>query len=453
MKRKTLLLAVCCFAMGFVMAGVRNVRALDLYDGKLVIHGKISEQMAMRTKNKRPYELYDYDIFHLRSTLKLETMWHVQECANYEINLYGVWKNFYDVAHQVDSGYHNYLKRMSGRRGVEELKSYETFTDISRELYGQYANDTWDIRLGKQIISWGETSFERMADIINPIDSRGMLNPGYPDFAEMKRGLWMGRFFLTLPDMPSNIAFELLIIPDFQPNRQWPAGHHYMHPTDFNMLKAPNEALLAGYRDAPKTWGSPEIAFRIKGFTWNTDWSLFYFYHRNDNPVSKEGTLIKIQLATLTGWWRLENVKRYAWQHSIGATFSRPIDRKISLIPGTPVSMSGNVLRGEFIAEIDRDVNALVNYNYKVVERNRYAGVLAWDTKIYIPGLTPWNRNKFLGSTTQLFCEWVPDRTSKDIMYPYYPFRKSGHHFSTITESLSYGFLQDRIMPGFYGVS
>jgi hypothetical protein len=166
--------------------------------------------------------------------------------------------------------------------------------------------------------------------------------------------------------------------------------------------------------------------------------------------VSKNGTLIKIQLSTLLGR-RLENVKRYGWQHSIGATFSRPIDRKISLIPGTPVSMSGNVLRGEFIVEIDRDVNKLVNNNYKVVERNRYAGVLGWDTKIYIPWLTPWNRNKFLGSTTQLFCEWVPNRTSKDIMYPYYPFRKRGHHFSTITESLSYGFWQDRIMPGFYG--
>jgi len=434
----------------FIAADPAAVYAIDLADGKIVVHGKFSEQLAMRTKNQRKDELYDYDIFNFRTTVKLETMLHVQQCPDYEINLYGVWKEFYDVAHEVDSGFNNYVTRFSGNPGIKELRSYNTFTDICRELYGEYVNNLFQLRLGKQIVSWGETSFERMADIINPIDSRGMLNPAYPDFAEMKRGLWMLRFFLTPPDMPSNLAFEFLLIPDFQPQRNWPAGYHLMHPKDFNMLQRPNEILLAGYRDAPTSWSNSEIAFRIKGFTWNTDWTLFYFHHRGDNPVTRDGKLLKSQLAALFGTY-LDDVKRYGWQHSIGATFSSPIDRKFTLIPGTPVTMSGSVLRGEFLSEIGRDYNKLVGIDYKVVQRNRYAGVLAWDTKIFLPGISPWNRNKLLSSTTQLFCEWIPKRKNDDIIYPFYPYRKKGHHFSTITQSLVYGFWQDRIMPAFYG--
>jgi hypothetical protein len=38
-------------------------------------------------------------------------------------------------------------------------------------------------------------------------------------FADIKRGQLMARIFYTNPEMPQNMTFELLIIPDF------PAGH------------------------------------------------------------------------------------------------------------------------------------------------------------------------------------------------------------------------------------
>ncbi len=144
--------------------------------------------------------------------------------------LYGVWKEFYDSAHEVDSGYNNYVERMSGHQGIQDVRSYNTFTDICRELYLEYTTPLFQIRAGKQIVSWGETSFERTADIVNPIDDRGLLNPGYPDFAEIKRGLWMLGFTITPPDMPADMTFEGLIIPDFEPNYNWPAGYHLTHP-------------------------------------------------------------------------------------------------------------------------------------------------------------------------------------------------------------------------------
>jgi hypothetical protein len=457
MKKRCYLFFVCLLAITFFAADWGAVYAIELADGKIVIHGKLSEQLVMRTVGKRKDDLYDYDIFNFRTTIKLETMFRLLACPDKEINLYSVWKEFYDAADRVDSGFHDYMVRMSRHRGFMELRSYNTFTDICRELYLEYLGNYIQVRLGKQIVSWGETSFERMTDIINPIDARGLLNPAYPDFAEIKRGLWMARFFITPPDMPSNLSFEFLVIPDFQPNRNWPAGYQTMHPAAFNSLKYPNDALLAFYRDQPRNWSNPEIGFRIKGFTWGTDWTLQYFHHRNDNPITREGKLLQSQWGALTGVGWTHDVKHYSWQHSIGATFSKPVDTKITLIPGTDVTMTGSVLRGEFITEIQRKVNQYPeNGNvflepYKV-SRNRYAGCLSWGTKVFIPGLTPWNRNKYLDSTTQLIVEGMPQRKSIDSVYPYVPFRPKAKHFSSLTESLSYGFWNDRIMPAFYGV-
>ena len=75
-----LVLAACLYFT------VGTAQAIDLYDGQLVIHGKISEQLCWRAQDvqkDRLGELYDYDIFHARSTLKLEAMWHAYKGPEY----------------------------------------------------------------------------------------------------------------------------------------------------------------------------------------------------------------------------------------------------------------------------------------------------------------------------------------------------------------------------------
>jgi len=117
----------------FLLTGVSwSASGIRLFDNKVVIHGKISEQWMMRTNSLQAWEkdgpLEDYDIFHARTTLKLETMFRLYEGPKYEFNLYGVWKNFYDAAHDIDSGYEHNLRTMSGSEGLRLMKSYETFS-------------------------------------------------------------------------------------------------------------------------------------------------------------------------------------------------------------------------------------------------------------------------------------------------------------------------------------
>jgi len=450
MKNRILLIFLC-FVFLFAIIGLGSVCALEYLDGDLVIHGKASQQLAMRTKNKRSYELYDYDIFNFRSTLKLETRWDAFKSSNYNLTFYSVFKNFYDAAHEIDSGYNNYLRDFSGSRGKDELKTYDTFRDICRELYVDLNNPTWQIRLGKQIVSWGEASFARMADVVNPVDGRGTLNPAYPDFDEIKRGLWMARLTITPPDFWQDIFFEFLIIPDFEPNRNWPAGYHLTHPQSMNIMRNPNELFKPDYRDAPDSsdkWGDPALGFRIRGLTYGFDWSLQYLYHRNPNSVIREGRGLQAQLPALLGIGRAEDVKRFGHQSTIGFTFNKPVNKTIPLIPGGSMNMSGNVWRGEFVIELDKDNNR--GYTPEVKEHNRYAFVLGWDTWIQIPWLSTWNRNRKLSSSTQLFMEWVPDRHRDDFIYPYVSYRENGHHASTITQSIWYDFWNSRITPAIY---
>ena len=449
MKRKICLLFLCIvFAVSLV--GLSEVSAVEYLDGDLVIHGKISQQLVMRTKNKRYWEMYDYDIFNLRSSLKLETRWDITSGTDYDLTVYSVFKNFYDYAHEVDSGYNNLLKWGSNgsRRGRDELRSYETFRDICRELYVEVTNPYWQVRLGKQIVSWGEASFQRMADVVNPLDARGTLNPAYPDFDEIKRGLWMAKFTITPQDFWQDMFFEFYIIPDFEPNRGWPAGYHLITSPALNQLRNANELFKPDYRDAPDSWSDPALGFRIRGLTYGFDWTIQYLYHRNPQSVIREGRGLQAQLPALLGIGRAEDVKRFGHQQTLAFTFNKPIDKQITMIPGTSMNMSGNILRGEFVVELEKDHNR--GFTPEVKEHDRYAFVLGWDTWIQIPWLSTWNRNRKLSSSTQLFMEWVPNRKSDDFIFPWVTYAPSRTHSSTITQSLWYDFWNSRITPAIY---
>jgi hypothetical protein len=176
---------------------------------------------------------------------------------------------------------------------------------------------------------------------------------------------------------------------------------------------------------------------------------VFYLYHRNYSAIVREGKGIQSQLPALTGRGRVPaDAKMFGHQSTFGFTFNKPINKQITIIPGTSTNMSGNIWRGEFIIEMDKDNDR--GFTPNVVENTRYAFVLGWDTYIQIPWLSTWNRNRKLLSSTQLFMEWVPGKHRDDFIFPYVSYGEKNHHASTITQSLSYDFWNSRILPAVY---
>jgi len=318
----------------------------------------------MRAKGQEPEPEYNYDFINARTSLKLEALWHAYEGPEYSVNVYSIWKNFYDSAIDFDNGYRNNVKNYNyGSRAYDRARSYQTFDDICRELYADLTGNLFQIRVGKQIVSWGETDFERMVDNINPVDINGDLNAAYPNFAELKQGLWMVRLFFTPENMPADMIFELLVIPDYQTNKLPAFGHHLTLRNLNPATPKQGEVHESWYRDPPSDWSSPEIGFRIRGFSWGVDWALSYFHHRtHGEPIPREGDLNKLLATTGNPFSgdRIENFNSYPWQSTFGLTLNKTVDRKITLIPGTSLAMSGSVVRFEGIWEKDKD-NARTN--------------------------------------------------------------------------------------------
>ena len=462
-----MLAAGLCFTAG-------TAQAIDLFDGDVVIHGKISEQLLMRAHDTRSWEEYDYTVANARSTLKLETMWHAYKGPQYELNFYGVFKQFYDAADHIDGNYRRMLYDAAGGtdKAINEVRSYSNFKDICREMYSELNGPMFQVRLGKQIVSWGETGFERMVDQINPIDQRGNLNPAYPDFAEIKQGLWMARFFFTPPDQPLDMTYEFLVIPDFEPTVLNPVGYHNTHPRAFNSLNNPNEMYESYYRDAPHdSFSKPEWGGRIRGFLAGYDWTLSYFNHRVDDGVVAPNRALKQGIGPALGstsftrnadfsfmhlnhLYPLSDNYRYPWQQDVGFTVNKPVDVRIPIIPGTDLAMTGNIARLEAMWEHNKPalhVEALEGLKSSITRQDRYAVCVSWATKVFMPYVTPYFRNKLLSWTTQLFYEKMPDKHSSDYYYPWVTYEKKRSSWTMVSQELSYEFWNGRILPGFYG--
>ncbi|MCP4714406.1 MAG: hypothetical protein GY868_04755, partial [Deltaproteobacteria bacterium] len=190
------------------------------------------------------------------------------------------------------------------------------------------------------------------------------------------------------------------------------------------------------------------------------DWSLLYFHHRlrNGDPLERAYSSLgqklgaTINSAAITGKGRLKHNVDYPWQNTFGVTVNTTIDRKIPIIPGTNLAMSGNVLRFEGVFELNKDnVRLAPDYSWgKHVNNKRYAGCVGWDTKIFLPVITPWARNEHLNSSTQIFAEWAPEKHRNDYAYPWVTYRKKGHHWLSVTQSIYMEWWHGRIITAVY---
>ena len=87
--------------------------------------------------------------------------------------------------------------------------------DILREFYVDYHSTDWEIRLGKQMIVWGEIDGFRLLDLVNPFDLRQFILDDYEDSRMPQWGIdakW--RFW---PGKP-NRNLEFVFIPNWRSN-------------------------------------------------------------------------------------------------------------------------------------------------------------------------------------------------------------------------------------------
>ena len=114
----------------------------------------------------------------------------------------------------------------------------EAFVDIVAEGGAQKAN----LRLGRQIVRWGETDSFNVINVVNPSDYSYQLAFSRPD--DIATPLWMARLDYTVAGLGflDSFGIELLAIPDIRPTQLGPlAGKDGMANFD-----APYSYTLSG---------------------------------------------------------------------------------------------------------------------------------------------------------------------------------------------------------------
>ena len=283
--------------------------------------------------------------------------------------------------------------------------------DILTECYADYINGPWNIRAGKQIVTWGELDVDRAADVINPIDLRWGV-PGIEAWEEVKRPLWLIRTTYQ-SQLPGNLLFENIINPGHllssmtlpPPGTHWSADHWENNPftkhgpgvVDWTSVRWIHEAEARRYNI--KNFA---IGFRVRGYTYNVDWTLLWWNSPSTGPVvnAKHAAAFGAQYigvaipAMITGkdtirWNDLPDVmsyspKVYDWKRN-------------NVFAGTAQTTFSNfmpsaVWRAEVAYTVGESVNVSeansLSSAYGIKKQNILATAVSWSDKWTIPWFT-----------------------------------------------------------------
>ncbi|MBN2107426.1 MAG: hypothetical protein JW832_08355 [Deltaproteobacteria bacterium] len=444
----------------FLLAAPSAQATVFLMDGKLQVNGYFKEQAYLRLdipKTEDHFHKSNFDF--VRTSLFFESLYKMHESEDYTINLFTGFRYYWMHDPHIDSQL---------KRGIPSC-SYKEYThprgeDFITEAYVHFIKGPFELRAGKQIVVWGETDIKRTADVINPLDVR-YGSPGTEDWETLKLGLWMLRGFYQT-DLPGNLMFEMLVIPgDFKYTRVPIEGTHY-GPSPANTSFNPGKGFgiyewvqEKARRDAPG-WGlrNTEVGFKIRGYTWDIDWSIFYFNTRNDSPTAN-GNFSKFAntyvfsglKSILTGskidpkfpGYKVFNYKRY---EVIGGTAQTIIEK-----------LHGSEWRFEWFYEMGNHFNKGTNNDsseiYAECERDTVGGGLVYSDRFTIPWFTHSLANdKKLSLSLSMFYEKVLGDFHDIIIYESGRGHRPGDsHATEFVWSISQQLFQSQVMLMFTG--
>lgn len=412
-----------------------NAFALDLTlaEGRLhSVKGRLQQTMNIRTHQ----DFRDIKVNSFRTMLRLEGYLDMIKQENIDLGLYGLFNMWYDSAASIDGGLKRAIRREGdGGHGLKEFRMSNNEQEIIKELYFDLSAGSWfNMRLGKQLVSWGETAETRVADIINPLDFSNLT--AFPDWEDYKVGLWMARFFIAPPSMPQDISFEFIVIPYlFEPDRYPVGGTGAYIGSPYN----PYTSRLLYHRRADKPsskLSNTELGARVRGLTLGTDWALSVFYTRVDSPIVRGATGLRNLQLLMNQGRNVRDIYEYPFYTSCAATFSRPIDYIKS------------VLRGEFVLNVNRPYNY---GSYKRKDRDLFTSAITLDRNNFVPFISPLNRNRAIVSSLSWIHYNLRDFDDNKLTGEYIRW-ESGYRESKwdkLTLTLSTGIYYDTILPAF----
>lgn len=211
-----------------------------------------------------------------------------------------------------------------------------------REAFFQYTSNNWDIKAGKQIVTWGVADGIRITDIISPMDYSEFLARDYDDIRIPVNAI-------KLKYIQTNYNLELLFvpIPEFfvlpvEEGNPWSITNSFEMPYQVDMENMPD-----------KTIDNCEFGGRFSFYLSGIDFSVSALHTWNKMPVIQYGYSQNMDTLLLKS--------NYNRMEMIGIDFSKPVWKF--------------VVRGEVAGYF----NELIEYSTAAINKNTLNALLGID--------------------------------------------------------------------------
>ncbi len=143
-----------------------------------------------------------------------------------------------------------------------------------REAFLQYSTENWDLKAGRQIISWGVADGIRITDLVSPLDYTEFLARDYDDIR-----IPVNAFRLKYIKPSYNIEVVFTPVPEFfilpvDEQNPWSFTSSFSIPYQINLNNKPD-----------KTIDNSEYGIRFSSYLKGVDFSVSYLHTWNKMPV------------------------------------------------------------------------------------------------------------------------------------------------------------------------
>lgn len=421
---------ILCLAVVLGLGFVGEVRAIDLLDGKLRLHGFLKNETGMRLKERSWYDPIILDapipstlpaenaraeedkLSVMRSTMFIDGEYDITDSLRFGF----IFRGYYDAKWDLDSSIDYVAERTEGDLRAEPDGEYlEADVDL-REYHMTWELGNFRIKAGRQQIVWGEADAIRISDIINPLDySKDFTTTAYGyDWEDVRIPQRMIDITYVAPDSPQQVELEFVLNPeDSRVHTYSPYGElYYMNPGNISLY--PTNVLMASF-------GLPDLGFtsnsqndaigdaiddanpdsnsasfsggmRLRAVLGGWDTHLFYYYQRAQNPIFTSFS----NFTFLTFPWDV-------FDETLGVKAHFPHKNTVGATANYFHDASGTVFRGEFGYTIDHPYTGLRQgvdgagrpwggwFNDSVIYKDTVSYMLGFDRPTWISFLNKTN--------------------------------------------------------------
>ena len=224
---------------------------------------------------------------------------HSPGAAYYMDKVFMSYRGGYDAIFEMTDRYDDIREKTRDdyELGRDDIEWENDLREIFVDLVAEDANTRVNLRLGRQIVRWGETDLFNIINMPNPNDTSYQMFFSDPD--DLAYPLWMGRlnYNVTGVGVFSSIGFEFLAIPDIRPTQLAPMAEE---GTDYWNTDAPYAFVFDGYTEtfdmagwhpvfkedvAANTWDNMEYGMSLLMSIENLEATLHYFVGYQDVGV------------------------------------------------------------------------------------------------------------------------------------------------------------------------